>query len=136
METQATYEAVRQLVDSQEGISSLLLRDDFAVCGPREEVDKALARLVAEERMVALRDDAFAFTELSTFSGKRILRCTLQSLAEEYAVRRGASICMTSAQREYYEGSTQVPNGRWIGVDRKIGGELRFLKQAVQFELV
>ena len=137
MEKLSTYEAVQQLVDSQEHDRCLLLREDFVNCGPSNEVEDALQQLVAENRLAQLREDAFAYPQVSQLDKQKlILQYSLQELAVEYAKRKGAVVKASSAQREYTEGSTQVPNGRWVGVDRPIEGEMRFRKRTVRFEHV
>lgn len=132
-----TYERVAQLVDEQELVSCLLLREDFAACGPEAEVEAALDRLVANDRLARLREDAYAFTEISPYTGQLTLRCTIQNLAEEYAMRQGADICLTEAQADYASGrSKQIPNGAWVGVTRPVLGTLRYGRQEVGFECV
>ena len=133
----STYERVAQLVDEQEFASCLLLRDELSSCGPQDEVDAALERLVADNRLARLREDAYAFTEVSPYTGQMTLRCTIESLAQEYAIRRGARIWLTEAQADYASGrSKQVPNGAWIGVTQPVEGTLRYGRQEVGFEYV
>ncbi len=131
-----TYARVAHLVDDQEDTACLLLREDFASCGSDEAVGTALNRLVTDGRLAQLRDDAYAFVEWSDLFNKVILRCSLQDLAREYAVRRGAEIRLSSAQAEYNAGSTQVPNGCYVGVSQPIEGRLQFRQRTVEYECV
>ncbi len=131
-----TYKRLAQLVDDQEDTAPLLLREDFVSCGPAPAVASALTQLVADNRLAQLRDDAFAYVERSKRSNKLILRRTLQDLAREYARRRGVEIRLSSAQAEYNAGSTQVPNGCYIGVSQAIEGRLQYGQRTVEYECV
>ncbi len=131
-----THQRVAQLIDDQEAEAPLLLRCDFDDCGPDAEVTAALEELVATGRLAQLREDAYAYIEYSERFQKVILRRTLQDLGRQYALRHGAEIRLSSAQAEYNAGSHQVPNGRWIGVDRAIEGRLQFRGRTVEYECV
>jgi hypothetical protein len=137
MDKTPAYIAALELVDAQREEVCLLLREDFNLCGPKQDVDAAIEELIDLGKLAKLREDAYAFLETSSISGKPVLRCGLQALAIEYAERKGANIQNTLAQELYASGaSKQVPNSRFVGVDRPIEGSLTFRQRSVSYECV
>ena len=133
----STYDRLAQFLTGIEDPSCILLREDFDACGPPSEVDAALERLVAEEKLARLRDDAYGLTRISRYTGGLALRGIMEDLAGQYAIRRGAELRLTEAQADYASGrSKQIPNGYWVGVDRPIPGGLNFRKRAVRYVCV
>ncbi len=137
MKKNLAYTRALKLVEDQQDEMCLLLREDFDSCGPEQDVDAAIEKLIDLGKLAKLREDAYAFLETSSISGKPVLRCGLQALAIEYAERKGANIQNTVAQTLYASGaSKQVPNSRFVGVDRPIEGSLTFRQRSVSYECV
>ncbi len=132
-----TYDRVAQLLEAGRDAVCLLLREDFADCGPAVEVDAALERMVGKGELAQLREDAFTYTELSPYTGQLTLRYSLDALAREYAELKGATVVPTEAQFEYAQGLTkQIPNNRFVGVNRPVEGQLQYGRQRVEFQYV
>lgn len=116
--------------------SSVVLKRDVTSLGNPSAVNRALDRLIEEGCLTRLADGVYARVRTSSLTGGLILERPLIDLAKEFAKKSGATIKLTQAEKDYLDGSTQVPMGNVVAVDRRISKVLSYCGGEVSFEHV
>ena len=114
--------------------SPVVLTKEVIGLGKERSVSRALHRLVAEKQIARIGQGVYARVRTSSLTGRLILERPLVDLAKEFAVQAGATVKLTQAEQDYLNGSTQVPMGNVVAVDRPIRKILRYQGREVRFE--
>lgn len=115
----------------------VFLRADFEDFGSYNQVGVILKKLVEEETLVSIGYGAYARTRKSSITGKSIPELPLKALVTILIKKMGLKVCPTKAEKDYNSGrSTQVPNGRVVGVRGRISRKISFEGQEIYYETV
>jgi hypothetical protein len=89
----------------------VILRSDFARMGSPAQVDRVLARLVEDGKLVKVSKGAFAKTRINKFTGKPTPAATLEAISAELFGKLGIEVKPSRLVDEYNSGrSTQIPS--------------------------
>lgn len=115
--------------------SAVFTLKDFADLSDRDQVGRALRKMVAGGKMVKIGYGLYAKARRSSLTNAIIPIKGLPELAREAVSKLGGQVRRTAAERAYNSGaSTQVPTGRVIGVKGRISRRILYGGQSIAFE--
>ena len=119
-------------IDRKRG--DMFVRADFEDLGGYDQVGRALRELVRDGRLVKVGQGLYARAHPSIISGEPIPVGGLDALKE--ALRRvGVETLPSRLERDYNAGrTTQVPNGRVVGVRRRVRRKIGYGGFTLSFE--
>lgn len=108
---------------------------DFADLSNREQIGRALRKLVQEGILVKLGQGVFAKTIISTLSDKRILATDFSVITRQVLKKFYVKTGLSRAEREHNAGiSTQMPTGLRIGVNKRVYRKLSYNGRSISYE--
>lgn len=113
----------------------VFLREDFEDLADYDQVGRALRILVSEGELIKLGYGVYAKTKESSISRQKILIEPLPKLAREAMDKLGySSKDPSDLDISYRDGSTQVPTGRVVPVNRPVSRELSYKDATISYE--
>jgi len=106
---------------------AVFIPGDFQDLSDRDQVGRALRRLIVEQKLIKIGYGLYAKAKISSVSGNAVPVKSLPSLGKEALNKLGVTVVPSAATSSYSIGkSTQVPTGRVLGVrdtriSRRIG---------------
>lgn len=117
--------------------TALVLRGDFEGVASYRQVGRVFKELQREGKLARIGQGVYARARPSKINGKIVPEGALPDLARELAARMGANVVRTPEEQAYFEGrTTQVPVGRYIGIDKRSQKKLRWTRGTVYFETI
>lgn len=119
----------------QRSKASAFVPADFTDLSDRDQVLRALRKLIAKGTILRVGYGVYARTKISTITQKPIPEQSLRIIAIEALQKNGITILPTNYEREYNAGqSTQVPTGIVIGVNKRVSKRISFNGRTVKYE--
>ncbi len=115
--------------------ASAFVPADFTDLSDRDQVLRALRKLIHKGAILRVGYGVYARTKISTITKKPIPEQSLRVIAVEALQKNGVTILPTAYEREYNAGeSTQVPTGLVIGVNKRVSKRISFNGRTVKYE--
>jgi hypothetical protein len=115
----------------------VFLRADFDAIGAGyDQVGRVLKGFVREGKLVRLGYGVYARAQISPLTNQPAPVASVQRLAKEVLTKLKVETGPTRLEREYNEGSTQIPTGQVIGVRKRVRRKLGYGDVRVRFERV
>lgn len=115
--------------------SAVFTLKDFSDLSDRDQIGRALRKMVAGGKMVKIGYGLYAKARRSSLTNAVIPVRGLPELAREAVEKLGGEVRPTAAEKAYNSGaSTQVPTGRVIGVKGRISRKVSYGGQSIAFE--
>lgn len=114
---------------------SVFMPQDFIDLSDRNQIGRALRKLVIAEILIKIGSGLYAKARRSPYSGNIVLEKGLSDLAKEALFKLGVPVVQSRGQRNYNKGkSSQVPTGRVIGVKSRVSRRIGYNGKYVTFE--
>ena len=133
MDQRTAYDRIRLRIAHMK--TDVFLREDFADLASYTQVSRVIKRLTDEGVLYRLGYGVYARAHFNPVAGRVLPKGGVSTV--KAAVRRlGVQTSPGQALQEYNAGSTQVPNGRTIRVDRRITRKLGYEDFQLRYERV
>lgn len=109
----------RMLEKIRKSRRTVFLRDDFKALGGYDQVGRVLRQLVAQGRLVRIGQGLYAKARKNKLTGKVMLAAPggFDQVSKEALTRLGVAWDISSAEKAYQDGGTQVPARACIKTD-------------------
>lgn len=117
--------------------SNAFISSDFFDLSDRNQISRALRKLVQNGFIIKLGQGVFAKTKQSPFSEKRILVASFSDIVKEALIKLNIKIQPSQAEKDYNLGmSEQVPTGLVIAVKKRVDRKFTYNGKTIKFELI
>ncbi|MFV0626602.1 MAG: DUF6088 family protein [Alphaproteobacteria bacterium] len=116
---------------------TVFLVKDFADLSGRDQILRALRKLMQENILLRVGKGVYSKARLSVVSKGYVPQDNLRTVAIITMQKLGVEVLQTQAERAYNERlTTQVPNTSIIGVNKRISRNIVFGKVRIRYETV
>lgn len=117
--------------------SNAFISSDFFDLSDRNQISRALRKLVQNGFIIKLGQGVFAKTKQSPFSEKRILVASFSDIVKEALIKLNIKVQPSQAEKDYNLGmSEQVPTGLVIAVKKRVDRKFTYNGKTIKFELI
>ena len=116
---------------------SVFLVKDFADLSDRNQIMRALRKLIQDNVLIRVGKGVYTKARPSTISEGYVPQEGLRTIAIKAMRKLGVKVTQTPAERAYNSRrTTQVPNTNIIGVNKRISRNIHFDRASIRYEIV